>query len=133
MTTRAPAVLKTKNDPNLWITFGILSLRQNLWMFSFHRIAAIEIKTLSRICITHGAQNEDLFLHILFCAFASPSDLSWARCPFCALMQRIAHILLNVDILWAARSAHIVCFDAHIIMFSNVHISKSFDVHTMCS
>ena len=48
-------------------------------------------------------------------------------------MQRIAHILLNVDILWAARSAHIVCFDAHIIMFSYVHISKSFDVHTMCS
>ena len=48
-------------------------------------------------------------------------------------MQCIAHILLKIDILWAARSAHIMCFDAHYNMFSDVHISKSFDVHTMCS
>ena len=31
---------KTQNKPKFWTTFGILSLRQNLRMFSFHRTAA---------------------------------------------------------------------------------------------
>ena len=48
---------KNQNDPNFWTTFGVLSLRQNLRMFSFHRIAAVEIKPLSRVCITQAAQN----------------------------------------------------------------------------
>ena len=57
-------------------------------------------------------------------------------------MQCIARILLNIDILCAARSAHIVRFDAHYIMFSEVNILKLklkcahnvvLGVHTMCS
>ena len=48
---------KNQNDPNFWTTFGVLSLRQNLRMFSFHRIAAVEIKPLSMVCITQSAQN----------------------------------------------------------------------------
>jgi len=85
---------KTRNDPKFWTTFGIPSLRQNLRMFSFRRIAAVEIKTLSRVFITQGAQNENLFLHILFFTSASPSDLSWPRCPFlCINVMYCAHLV----------------------------------------